>query len=379
MNKLQNYLFGILAVSILLFTSCTKGSEEYFNVKFGTGDTAGFSSTQQFISVSTESAWTAVIEYNDGGTDWCSISPSSGTGSANVLMTYGRNETDEPRSLRLIFRTSKSSVTLTFTQNAAGESAEHKMWLELPSFVSDQTTYYFGAHMLPSSGNTVRSFSVFYDAEHNIPLWVAYPLCSYYLATGNRTNAWGTYDPAIPQSVQVNLISPYYGYQRGHMLPSASRNKTQTDNIQTFYNTNMTPQLSSLNEEKWATLEGRVRDWSKSCDTLYVVTGAVLKTANGSESISYTTARNDSKKVAIPNYYYKALLQYRNNNGVKTYQALAIWMPHCAASGSITADDIMTIDALEALTGIDFFTNLDATTQQKVEASYNLLYWSGIE
>jgi endonuclease G len=82
--------------------------------------------------------------------------------------------------------------------------------------------------------------------------------------------------------------------------------------------------------------------------------------------------------VAIPNYYYKALLQRRGTGASSSYQAMAIWVPHKAATGNATKSDLITIDRLEELTGIDFFHNLDDTTEQSVESYYDLLYWSGI-
>jgi endonuclease G len=158
------------------------------------------------------------------------------------------------------------------------------------------------------------------------------------------------------------------------MLPSASRLGSNDDNRQTFYPTNMTPQYSQLNQKKWATIENQVRDWANSCDTLYVVTGAVLQTVGGNEAINYTFCKSDSNKdVAIPNYYYKALLQYSKRGD--TYQAMAIWMPHAGASGSATMDDVITIDRLEELTGLDLFHNLNDATEQEVEATVDARYW----
>ena len=75
----------------------------------------------------------------------------------------------------------------------------------------------------------------------------------------------------------------------GHQIPSADRTTSNIANSQTFYFTNMTPQLSVLNGQMWANLEGQVRTWMAASDTLYVVTGAVLKTVNGNEAVNYAT------------------------------------------------------------------------------------------
>jgi endonuclease G len=188
-------------------------------------------------------------------------------------------------------------------------------------------------------------------------------------------------DPNIPTDKQLNMKYSYQGnYDRGHMLPSASRVRSNDDNRQTFYPTNMTPQLDMLNQKKWAEIEIMVRDWAEGCDTLYVVTGAVMQTVGGNETVSYTYCKSDSNKdVAIPNYYYKALLQLQIRGGVKSYQALGLWVPHKAASGAPTKSDVKTIDQIEELTGLDFFHNLDDSTEQRVESSVDYLFWGGIK
>ena len=138
--------------------------------------------------------------------------------------------------------------------------------------------------------------------------------------------------------------------------------------------------MDRLNQAKWANAENLVRSWAEGCDTLYVVTGAVLQTAGGNESIGYTYAkRSPQMDVAIPNYYYKALLQYNEIDGQKVYQAIGIWMEHKAASGAVTTADLITIDKLEEKLGYDLFANIDPTIQSQIEAKYNLIYWNGIE
>ncbi len=382
----------IIGVVVGLNTCCTTPSFKQptpSEVRFGIGQMVDHSTTHQFISLTTEQAWSIEIEYvaPEGESDWCKLSKISGEGNANVLMTFGENKLNEERSLRLTVHFARDKQEFLFTQLSASSplptpSGDLSGWLELPSFEADGERYYHSISMLPSKNRRERSFSVFYDSDIYLPLWVAYPLCSGNMyGNGNRVNDWGIYDPNIPEDKQLYMKNSYQGsYDRGHMLPSASRLGSSDDNRQTFYPTNMTPQLSGLNQQKWAVIEGKVRDWAEGCDTLYVVTGAVLRTVGGSENINYTYCKSDSSKdVAIPNYYYKALLQFRNNNGSKSYQALALWLPHKAASGAPTQNDVKTIDQLEELTGIDFFVGLDDVAEDKVEQNIDMKFWPGIE
>ena len=353
-------------------------NEIYFNV----GEIVSPSTTYQFLSVTSDEAWSLEVEYllPEDHTDWCTLSTTSGEGSYNIIMNFGKNTLNEDRSLKIIATFPREVLELTFTQRSEStqmeEDSKLPTWLELPTFVADEDRYYFSKHMMPSKNNRERSFSLFYDSEVYIPLWVAYPLCKGNIGgSGNRVNDWGIFDPNIPQEKQLYMKNSYNGYyDRGHMLPSASRLGSNEDNRQTFFPTNMTPQYSQLNQKKWASIEGQVRNWAESCDTLYVVTGAVMRTVGGNESVNYTYCKSDSsKEVAIPNYYYKALLQYRKSSN--TYQAMAIWVPHTGASGSATMDDVITIDRLEELTGLDFFHNLANDVEVAVEQNVTPTYW----
>ena len=349
------------------------------NVELNLGEVIGADVKQAFLSIATEEKWSLSIEYTtpEGVADWCRPSKSSGEGSANVLLSFGANTLEEERSLILTisFASSRKSISVTQRSKYSTDAGDLSGWLELPAFAVDNERYYHSRHMLPSTGNRERSFSIYYDADYYLPLWVAYPLCYGNIeGSGSRVNDWGILDPNIPEEKQLYMKYSYNGsYDRGHMLPSASRLGSNDDNRQTFYPTNMTPQLSGLNQKKWATIEGQVRDWAYGCDTLYVVTGAVVQTAGGDEPINYTYCKSDSsKQVAIPNYYYKALLQYRKPS---TYQAIAIWVPHKAATGAATLNDVMTIDELEELTGLDFFVGLDDAIEARVESKTDNLYW----
>jgi endonuclease G len=378
-------LMAVVAATLL--AACTPTPITPSNAYFSVGETVGHATKQQFLSITSEYAWTISIDYiaPEGESGWCTLSKTSGEGNANILMNFGANPLSEERMLSLTITLPSEQLVLNFTQRSQftqTSPADLSGWLELPTFEADGNRYYFSKHMLPSTSNRERSFSIFYDSENYLPLWVAYPLCRGNMyGGGHRVNDWGIMDPNIPTEKQLRMSSSYQGsYDRGHMLPSASRLGSDNDNRQTFYPTNMTPQIAGLNQQKWAVIEGYVRDWAEGCDTLYVVTGAVMQTVGGGEQVNYTYCKSDSSKdVAIPNYYYKALLQYRNVGGSKSYQALALWLPHKPASGAPKKSDVLTIDQLEELTGYDFFHNLDESIQNSVESSIDYLYWGGIE
>jgi endonuclease G len=203
-----------------------------------------------------------------------------------------------------------------------------------------------------------------YDKKEKVAYWVAYPHHPSYIGSAGRTDNWQL-DPSVSSVIQPNYFATISGYDRGHQIPSADRTVTTEANSQTFYFTNMTPQLGALNQQLWANLEGQVRDWMYQSDTLYVVTGAILKTVGGNETVNYAT---DSKgmKVAVPNYYYKVLLRLKSGK----YDSIGFWVEHRAyGNGQATAAITKSVDQIELLTGFNFFASLPKAVQDDTEAT----------
>jgi endonuclease G len=221
-----------------------------------------------------------------------------------------------------------------------------------------------------------RNYQMLYDSKEHIAHWIAYPMYSSIMSSGNRTDDWG-YDPNIPSNVQVNLNSGWggSGYDRGHQLPSADRNYSATMNRTTFYYTNMTPQNSSLNQGQWSQLEGGsgntgVRKWAKQCDTLYVVTGAMLPPAG---ERTYMSGKN--LPMAIPEYYFKALAR-RDNNGTADpaddiYETVAFKVDNDDTGGAWSGWRIPVAE-LEAMTGYTFFPQLP---DPSIKETFNASTW----
>ena len=138
----------------------------------------------------------------------------------------------------------------------------------------------------------------------------------------------------------------------------------------TFYGTNMTPQIQNgFNGDIWATLEGKVRSWANSSDTLYVVTGCVIDYKDG-ETVKYALD-NNGKKVTVPTAYYKVVLRYMKNStiGYSGYSACAVWLDHKVySSKNINSSYSMSVDDLEKRLNIDFFVNLPAKVGEETAA-----------
>ena len=345
----------------------------------------GNTSGSTFVSVKTAGAWTLSLSFEEGSEAWAELSMTSGKGEQNgIILTYEANPEDTERELMVEAKCGTKVSRAALTQ-AAGENQtqnpepvlkENKAtgWLELPA-IKDGDGLYFYWHDHVVGGKTMRSWSFDYDPVAMVSHWVAYPLNKGLIGSGSRTDEWGL-DPKIPEEYQPVLYKGFKSptdtrYDRGHQLPSADRYNHDA-NVQTFYFTNMTPQRHDFNGFAWADLEGRVRDWSRSMDTLYVVTGCVV---DGSSDYAYD---NEGKEVTVPVAYYKALLGYKKDGtlGITAqtggFTACAFWYDHKPYSGNVM-DKSLTMAELEEKTGVDFFVNLpsvtDMETARKVEST----------
>lgn len=275
--------------------------------------------------------------------------------------------------------TPQSSST-TFTTE--GARTDHAAWYELPA--KDNA----GSNMLLRTFyDTARNYTMYYDTSTYTAYWVAYPLAAGDLGSGRPNDPWAA-TPGIPTSQQINVWAGSYGvnvgstsniYARGHQIPNADRNKDPYGTMcaQTFYATNSTPQIQNgFNSGIWSTLEGDVRTLAQQqTDTVYVVTGAILRTVTGNETITYIKPAKDTKNCPVPNYYYKVLLKVKREASGKISSAstVGVWLPHRVYSGESYQSYTKSVAEIEALTGYNFFANLPADIQAAAEQNSN---WS---
>lgn len=366
--------FSIILVIAVIFTFCSKDSKTETITELVAQTTASIpnTATNQFLTIQTTGLWKVAVKYISGGSGWVSLSSSSGTGDANIILQFTPNPLPDNRVAELLVTAADKEVKIPLTQQPTiiiGGRATNPLWTEIPTggATADCVTF---THDITVGTKTVRNYSMMYDKKEKIAYWVAYPHHTSYLGSTGRTDNWQP-DPMVPTTSQPDLFSGMSGFDRGHQIPSADRTSSNTANSQTFFFTNMTPQLSVLNGNVWASLEGQVRTWMAASDTLFVVTGAILKTVNGTEAVTYAT---DSKgtKVAVPNYYYKVLLRLKSGK----YDAIGFWFEHRSyGSGPAIAAMTKSVRQIETLTGFNFFANLPKTTQDDAETTSTPSAW----
>jgi endonuclease G len=230
----------------------------------------------------------------------------------------------------------------------------------LTSFNSKEINY------LPATidGNQIIAYTQFtlsYNEEHEQADWVAYELTRDEVAMKeDRCNCFKSDKNVITKSASKNdyLNS---GFDLGHLSPSADNNMSKKANKESFRMSNISPQLPGFNRGIWKQLEEWVRDQATQRGSVYVITGPVFVNNLGS------IGKNE---VTIPGYFYKVLLRKDNQKML----SIAFLVPHLECSNKLK-DYVVPVNSIETLTGIDFFPDLNNSTENKVEAQYQPNSW----
>ena len=207
-----------------------------------------------------------------------------------------------------------------------------------------------------------KNYSLSYSEPHEQAEWVAYELKASDLSATNHKRPYFEIDKAVKTGAAHWRNYKKSGYDKGHLCPAGDRRFTKEAHDETFLTSNISPQEHQFNAGVWNRLEQKVRYWAKKNDGVFVVTGGILK--NGLKRIG-------DENVAVPNQFYKVILD--NTNG--KIKVLAFIMNH-ENSDLPLYKFVVSVDEVEALTGIDFFPELDDAIEDQLEASSSYKSWS---
>lgn len=287
------------------------------------------------------------------------------------------------------FTTKTESGTQTSSSGVPG-------WFEMPVVHDDDknriddgdNTLYYAYHLCAGgekgpTGRTARNYAVCYSSEYHCPVWVAAPRHSMYEGSSGRTDSYKA-DPDIPSSIQLRSKDTGGGCNKGHMLGSAERTSSASTNRQVFYYSNIAPQNSSTFNTgggAWNNLEDFV-DGLVVRDTLYEVVGCYFEEFQDSRGSSLSKPSKISyggrSDVAKPTMFYYALLRTKKGNTGKSVtkcsadelQCVAFVISHTAQKGNEpSAKDLISISALEELTGFTYFPNVPNAPKSTFNAS----------
>ncbi len=153
-----------------------------------------------------------------------------------------------------------------------------------------------------------------------------------------------------------------FGFDRGHLAPSADFRWSQTALSESYFYSNMSPQRASFNREKWAELENMIRGYVyENHRDLFVYTGPILHD-------QLNKIEKSINGVSIPEKFFKIVVD------LEAKKAIAYIMPQETKNYPIEYF-ASTINEVEEITGIDFLYQLDEKTQQDLETQKDVLLW----
>ncbi len=205
-------------------------------------------------------------------------------------------------------------------------------------------------------------FTLSYNEKYEQANWVAYELTGMETEkVVGRSNNFQTDNKVQTGSADDNDYKNS-GYDRGHLAPAADMGWSAKAMDESFYYSNMSPQLPGFNRGIWKRLEEQVRSWAIDNNAIYVVTGPVL-------TPNLPTIGSD--KVAVPEYYYKVILDYTKPE----IKGIGFIMSNTTSTLGLS-NYAVTIDSVEALTGINFFPAIPNEQEREIEKSLCMECWS---
>ena len=328
------------------------------------------------IRVKADGTWQA-----SSSETWCTLSRTSGNGNGSIS-GYMKANTGAERSVIITITAGKEEAKLTLKQLAGNGSnpvpdpekpSGYASMLEIPALKGGSMNQFI-THTTKRNGKDYPTYSLEYSYKYKHSYWIAYRFDNTTGGNVGRNEAYKP-DPELPsQYAAKHNDYTNSGYTRGHLCASSDRQYSKEANQQTFYMSNISPQSGNgFNQSgsAWNTGEDKVQAWgyniSRSTDTLYVVKGGTI-----GEGMIKGYIKNE---IAIPKYFFMAVLFRSGDN----YKAIGFYMPHENLKDDPDKKDpkkyLMSIDALEQETGIDFFHNLPDNIENTVEATYNVNDW----
>ncbi len=185
-------------------------------------------------------------------------------------------------------------------------------------------------------------------------------------------------DPLAPEALRSRLEDfRGSGFDRGHLAAAGNFKNDQTENDESFYLSNIAPQVPAFNQQIWAALEEWTREYVRAANQpVYVVSGGFLydpAEENPATADGFAEYRVIGPgQVAAPTHFYKIILRC----GDAGCAALAFALENRAYARPFRlAQHLVAIDWIEERTGLDFFADCGDEAEAALEASPAAELW----
>lgn len=242
------------------------------------------------------------------------------------------------------------STVTSFAQNRKTQAPKYRN-LEIP------------LSSVPRPEQLVRhaGYTVSYNENWRLPNWVAYELTRQETEGSEKRNDRFITDPLITSIIATNSDYVRSGYDKGHMAPAADMKWSSTAMKESFYFSNICPQHPELNRRKWKDLETKVRDWAIADSAIVIICGPIV------DKQPQTIGKN---RVTVPEKFFKVVLAPY----AKPMRAIAFLFDNQRAVAPLPSY-VVTVDSIEHLTGMNFFSTLPDSIENKIEAQSDFSRW----
>ncbi|TEA16739.1 Mitochondrial nuclease [Colletotrichum sidae] len=212
-----------------------------------------------------------------------------------------------------------------------------------------------------------------YDRRTRNPHWVVEHITPASLAQreGDRKNSAFLEDPSVPEKFQAKLKDYFRsGYDRGHQVPAADCKWSQKAMDDTFYLSNMCPQVGDgFNRDYWAHFEDFCRRLTTRYPSVRIVTGPLYlpkkDPVDGKWYTKYEVIGNPPN-VAVPTHFYKVILAEDGKAGGNVAIG-AFVMPNAPIPNTKPLSEFeMPLEAVERAAGLEFASQLPPQRRRRL-------------
>lgn len=259
---------------------------------------------------------------------------------------------DEPQTTTVVAKqTEATKQTDTTHQTSVSNRIPSSKDLEIPTLLT------------PRQQQIIRhtGYTVSYNKDTKLPNWVSYELTRAETKGKEKRSNRFIADPLVKGAIATNADYTRSGYDKGHMAPAADMKWSPVAMNESFYFSNMCPQHPQLNRRGWKKLEDKIRDWAVADSAIIIICGPVIKKQ------PKTIGKN---KVVVPQQFFKVIL----SPFVKPMRAIGFLFNNEQSVDPLSAY-VVTVDSIERLTNMDFFSLLPDEIENKIEAEANYFQW----
>ena len=222
-----------------------------------------------------------------------------------------------------------------------------------------------------------RAYTVSFDGPDkgdrlNVPEWVSYeikPLTRHLGKGPERPSPW-IHEKGVSPADDSYRGS---GFDRGHLCQKyhAFRLGANAD-WNTHTTLNACPQYPAFNRGIWLDLESKCADWADEFqESIWIITGPVFYNLG---SVKWIGDDNE-ETVAIPQGFFKIIIRQHNSMP----HVMALLYPHHSdypqKGPYYHSKYLVSVDYVEMLTGLDFFTELPIDLEKRLESRRGNRLW----